>query len=170
MDIAEEALRLTTQTQNIPCYSTQLTRDLHPKNIVMVARINEVKSSFCAILSHFFSLCYRWLAVDISLTASRLGKYPPLATANSVNSCQLAMIHFYSDKVYSYDVCGYFFRELITSWVKDKLVNLASKLSCKLSYVVWINSKNWKRKRHLWNRETILFLNYFWEIKQERTF
>lgn len=129
MDIAEEALWLTTQTQNIPCYSTQLTRDLHPKNIVMVARINEVKFSFCAILSHFFSLCYRWLA-------SRLGKYPPLATANSVNSYQLAMIHFYSDKVYSYDVCGYFFRELITSWVKDKLVNLASKLSCKLSYVV----------------------------------
>lgn len=161
MDIAEEALWLTTQTQNIPCYSTQHTRDLHPKNIVMVARINEVKSSFCAILSHFFSLCYRWLAVDISLTASRLGKYPPLATANSVNSCQLAMIHFYSDKVYSYDVCGYFFRELITSWVKDKLVNLASKLSCKLSYVVWITVKTEREKDTYEIKKLYFFLTIF---------
>ena len=29
----------------------------------------------------------RWLALDIYLAASRLGKYPPLATSTSVNSC-----------------------------------------------------------------------------------
>ena len=28
-----------------------------------------------------------WLALDIYLAASRLGKYPPLATSISVNSC-----------------------------------------------------------------------------------
>ena len=29
----------------------------------------------------------QWLALDIYLAASRLGKYPPLATSTSVNSC-----------------------------------------------------------------------------------
>ena len=31
----------------------------------------------------------QWLAVDIYLAASRLGKYPPLATSTWVNSCQI---------------------------------------------------------------------------------
>ena len=29
----------------------------------------------------------QWLALDIYLAASRHGKYPPLATSTSVNSC-----------------------------------------------------------------------------------
>ena len=32
-------------------------------------------------------LSFAWLALDIYLAASRLGKYPPLATSTSVNSC-----------------------------------------------------------------------------------
>ena len=33
-----------------------------------------------------YSLKWRWLALDIYLAASRIGKYPPLATSISVNS------------------------------------------------------------------------------------
>jgi len=48
----------------------------------------------CCILSHCFSIyknnyspqC-RWLAVVIYLAALRRGKYPPLTTSTSVNSC-----------------------------------------------------------------------------------
>ena len=37
-------------------------------------------------LVFIISLC-RWLAVDIYRAAKRRGKYPPLATSTSVNSC-----------------------------------------------------------------------------------
>ena len=35
----------------------------------------------------FNKLACRWLPLNIYLAASRLGKYPPLATYTSVNSC-----------------------------------------------------------------------------------
>ena len=75
-----------------------------PKNVVLFSGINELKSSFCAMLivlvytkttihhsvggySYNYSPKWRWLALDIYLAASRLGKYPPLATNTEVNSC-----------------------------------------------------------------------------------
>ena len=42
--------------------------------------------SICWIINNY-SPKWRWLALDIYLAASRLGKYPPLATSTSVNSC-----------------------------------------------------------------------------------
>ena len=39
------------------------------------------------ILINNYSPKWRWLVVDIYLAASRLGKYPLLATSTSVNSC-----------------------------------------------------------------------------------
>ena len=34
-----------------------------------------------------YSLKWRWVGMDIYLAASRLGKYPTLATDTEVNSC-----------------------------------------------------------------------------------
>ena len=65
-------------------------------NIFIVARINELKSSFCAIFSHRFGRYqdnylpqFQWSVMNIHLTASWLGKYPPTETSTSENSCLL---------------------------------------------------------------------------------
>ena len=56
MDNIEGMLWLATQTLNILCYSPQSNaRRIAPENVVYVVGINELKSSFCIILSHCFS-------------------------------------------------------------------------------------------------------------------
>ena len=40
----------------------------------------------CTKTAIHLSTC-RWLGMDVHLAASRLGKYPSLATSTSVNSC-----------------------------------------------------------------------------------
>ena len=46
----------------------------------------EVNNCFSIYENNYSPQC-RWLALDIYLAASRLDKYPPLATSTSVNSC-----------------------------------------------------------------------------------
>lgn len=82
VDSVEGALELTTQCLCILFYSPQATHvGFSPKNMVIVAGIDELKSAFCASLSHCFiihvylysySLECWWLAVDIYLAVSHL--------------------------------------------------------------------------------------------------
>ena len=54
MDCVEDAIYLTTQIPNILRIHVRATRaGFAPENFVIVAGINEVKSSFCAIISLF---------------------------------------------------------------------------------------------------------------------
>ena len=95
VDSVKRARWLAPQTPNILCY-------LPPSNSAkMVSRFASVTSEeiiqinfLWCILSHCFSIYYNnyspqcwWLALDIYLGASRLGKYPSLATSTSVNNC-----------------------------------------------------------------------------------
>ena len=54
----EGALWLASQTPNILCHSPSSNSrgELLPTTIVIVTGINELKSSFCAILSHCFGI------------------------------------------------------------------------------------------------------------------
>lgn len=80
VDSVEGALELTTQCLCILFYSPQATHvGFSPKNMVIVAGMDELKSAFCASLSHCFiihvylynySLECWWLAVDIYLAVS----------------------------------------------------------------------------------------------------
>ena len=57
MDCVEDAIYLTTQIPNILCVHLRATRaGFAPENFVIVAGIDELKSSFCAIIS-LFSVC-----------------------------------------------------------------------------------------------------------------
>ena len=57
MDCVEDAIYSTTQIPNILCIHLRETRArFAPENFVIVAGINELKSSFCAIIS-LFSVC-----------------------------------------------------------------------------------------------------------------
>ena len=54
MDCVEDVTYLTSQIPNILCVHLRATRaGLAPENFVIVAGINELKSSFCAIISLF---------------------------------------------------------------------------------------------------------------------
>ena len=61
-----------------------------PENIVIIAGINELKSSFCVILSRYFSIFLNNFMYSPQCRRLddiyRLGEYPPLATSTSVNS------------------------------------------------------------------------------------
>ena len=72
-DSDKGTLWLATQNPNIPSSSPPSnSAGFAPQNIVIVAQINEFKSSFCAILSLCFSILCQWLAVDFNFTASQL--------------------------------------------------------------------------------------------------
>ena len=59
-----------------------------PKKFVIIVGMNELKSYFCAILSHQ-NLC-QWIEMCINLTALWLSKYPSQATSILVNGCLIA--------------------------------------------------------------------------------
>ena len=87
----EGALWLSSQTLNILCYlpPSSLGKTSVPVCIRDISKeiiqINFFGVYFSTYQNNYSSQCRR-LAVDIYLTASRLSKYPPLATSTSVNS------------------------------------------------------------------------------------
>ena len=54
---------------------------------VTTEEIIQINFFMVYIIWNNYSPQCRWLALDMYLAALRLGKYPPLATSTSVNSC-----------------------------------------------------------------------------------
>lgn len=96
-------LWLANQTPNILWYPPpNNSHGICIRNsVIIVAGVYELKSCFCATLSQHFNIyknnyspLYRWLSVNIYLTASRFGEYQPLTTSTSVDICWLFLYPF----------------------------------------------------------------------------
>lgn len=73
-----------------------------PKNIVTVVGTNEFNSSFCALLS------------QVTVLASQLGTYPPLATSTwIVDSCELSKINRFNIFFKTASVCLFSYSGLL---------------------------------------------------------